>query len=621
MKVLQVDSKTIKIEKNGYSFLVSYSFVWSDRERKPESINLDGNTVNAFFLTSVIKDYIIEEELGFTIKRIWKIVPTDKIALPFSLEIPIEGDIPFMFPCIHAGDKVPREKIAFFGERLAYPSSVFLFTGKSCMFIHTDPPKTDDEQSSISICRPNPNLLKVEINFPPIEIFPESIKARPEFKSGPLANSFDSPGNMIKEHNFNVLLYPEKTILPQALTAVRKKIVKDRSTNPQQIKADAIRTIKEGIQKCISELITEGKGVFGLLPYSKAPFISANANIGLAVLIQKVYNFDSIKHETSLKLADFVLKGQHPNGIFYTHYSLVHKDWFGENIPVKFAKDDKKSDLFKVSLPMSGMIVNRLLTFSNLLMEKNIQNKKYFFAGKRFMEALFDPKKKLMEMGSAIKPDSLKTFDKDLTCLEFIFPLKKIFKLTENEMYKKAITSIKNEFFPAALPHVSKLIQIREDTAPSFEAILLLLKSTLILEEQGATIRDKESLVHRILPWIYYNRTTVKTQCATIGGILDSFDKCRIRSQGYELAYYLLKFKALLESKDLIQLLDEIVLDILDFASQVPIGSPFINHSAWSLPDETKKTKDCPIQFNALVFLSEANFLLRLLSEFPDFFK
>ncbi|MBN1409724.1 MAG: hypothetical protein JW969_02695 [Spirochaetales bacterium] len=621
MKVLQVDSKTIKIEKDGFSFRVSYSFVWNEIERKPESINLDGNTVNAFFLTSVIKDLIIEEEQGFTIKRTWKIIPTDKIALPFSLEIPMDGDTSFLFPCIHNGERLSMNKIAFMGERLSYPSSVFMFTGKSGIFIYTDPPSSKDDQSSIAVWKIKQKILKVDINFPPIEILPEPINTIPEYKSGLSVNSYNSNGNMIKENKFSILLCPERNLLPQALTCVRDRFIKERTRSPQQIKADAIKNIKEGIQKCLAELIVEDKGVFGLLPYTKAPFISAMASIGISVLIQKVYNFDSIRHEISLKLADFILKGQHPNGIFYTNFSIAHKKWYGEKIPEKSKSKDVQSDYYTISLPESGSVVNWLISFANLLEEKNIQNQKYFFAAKRFMESLFDSKKKLIEIGSKILPDSLKTIEKNLSCLELIFPLKEFYLATESEMYKKAITNLKSDFFPATLPPYFKLIQMDDTAYPSFEAVLLLLKSAIALEEQGINIREKEPLVHRVLPWLYYNNTATGTGCTTTAGILDSFDKCRLRSQGYELAYYLLKIKSILDSRELIKLIDEVILDLLDFAAQTPIGAPFIYHTAWMPDIDPKRAKDCSREFHSLVFIKESNFLLQLLSEFPDFFK
>jgi hypothetical protein len=53
--IVQIDSKTIKIVKNGFTFCLRYCFSWDKALRTPESIVRENNVIKAFFLTSVIK--------------------------------------------------------------------------------------------------------------------------------------------------------------------------------------------------------------------------------------------------------------------------------------------------------------------------------------------------------------------------------------------------------------------------------------------------------------------------------------------------------------------------------------------------------------------------------------
>jgi hypothetical protein len=47
MDIIQIDSKTIKIEKQGVAFHLLYHFIWDDSVRHPKSITLDNNRINA----------------------------------------------------------------------------------------------------------------------------------------------------------------------------------------------------------------------------------------------------------------------------------------------------------------------------------------------------------------------------------------------------------------------------------------------------------------------------------------------------------------------------------------------------------------------------------------------
>jgi hypothetical protein len=277
-----------------------------------------------------------------------------------------------------------------------------------------------------------------------------------------------------------------------------------------------------------------------------------------------------------------------------------------------------------VSLSHSAHVSDHLLSLAAILKEKGLSGEKYYNAGKRFIDPFFDNKKKgLIDIGSWFVLDTFEPKEKSNLCLELILPLIRIYKITNEEKYKKAVSVIKNEFFPDNYSHIF-LPAAKEGDFPDFSTSLRLLKITISLEEIGIQVKDKEGLINAILPWIYFNRSEAKAPGDIgffTGGILDSFDRCRIIYRGFELAYYLLKMANFIEKKHLVKLLKNLASYLIDSGSRIPLGIQWFHHTLYNNELKEKTGKPVIGPFNASSFVPEASHLVRLISDFPEVIK
>ncbi|MBN1697619.1 MAG: hypothetical protein JW881_08910 [Spirochaetales bacterium] len=629
MDILQIDSKTIKIEKNSLAFHLHYHFSWDNIIRHPESIALDNNRVNAFFPTSVIKDTITEHEKGFSVTRLWHIVPAGSISLFFALDLLHGIDVPYFFPCLSEGERVPSKKIMVMGERLSYPSSVFLFPEKTAVLIAGSYPEKEDEQGSIGleiVTTDSGRKLRTEICFPPREMLPKSILSRNGYIQGEENNHFASEGNLKKEITFHVLIEQGGKIYPTAVLHAQKYYrgrQSQQSQKPSLSGREAIKIIKDGIIRCLETLLVDSRGVFGPLLSSGSRLVSLPAAANLALLVQQLYDNDLSMHEKSLRLADFVLKGQYPNGMFFEYYHCDRKRWETDSTLNEKTKKLSRSYLLPpvTQLFRSARIAESLLSFSALLGKKGFPCEKYFMAAHKFLELFFDQKGKLIDINADVVMDSLEAKAHSLSCLELIFPLTCLYKLSDKDKYRKAVRKIKDDFFIDAFPY-NKMLSMKEGAPPDYDTSLLLLKAAVILEEIGFPPRNLEAHIHAILPWIYYNKS--EGSCGNDGmrGIIDSFTNCRIVFRGFELSYYLLKVMGLIDKKSLAKLLSGLVDELIDFSRDIPIGTPWFLHALWSPEgDGDKVSRGDTGEFDTGIFVSEAHYLLKIVSEFSDFLK
>ncbi|MBN2444013.1 MAG: hypothetical protein JXJ04_21805 [Spirochaetales bacterium] len=621
MDIIQVDSQTIKIKKSGFTFHLDYHYSWDKILRKPESIVLDGNKVNVFFPTSVQTDTITEHEKGFSVKRYWQIIPAGKISLLFTLDLLDYYSIPYFFPGLLSGDNVPGERIILKGERLSYPSSIFLFPGNKSIMISASIPGKPEDQGSISVGVVPVGAgkkLRTEIIYPPKEKLPRILANTEGFIEGPEENFFVSEGNLKKEIGFHVLIEQEKKIFSLAITRGHKRW---RTLFNKQIsfsKGEAQDIIRKGIEKTISTLGVNNQGIAGPKLSENTNSISASTTAGFACLLQRFFDTDLSLHETSLEYADFVLKAQHPRGIFFECFSLSSKEWELSCSDKNMIKENR-STIIKApvaSILHSAHISNYLLTLSEILEQKGCYNNKYFMAADKCINLFFDFKNKLIDFGSDFNMDTLTPEKQSLLSLEFIEPLIKIYNKTQKEKYKKAIKKIKEDFlFDDFLPHTLPALDSSEK--PCFSTSLLLLKTVVNLIDSGFPIKNTDLFIHLILPWIYFNTSSSPAPFENVIGMIDSFSRNRLVFRGFECSYYFLRMAGLTEDKKAQKLLQDLAKDILTASKNVPIGTPWYQHALWSHNPAAKITQGLAGDFNSRAFVREAWYLLNIIDEFP----
>jgi hypothetical protein len=631
MDIVQLDAKTIRIEKAGFTFFLRYYFLWDGTLRMPESIVLDGASVKAFFLTSVIRDTIAEAENGFFVTREWNIVPSGEIVLYMSLDLQASKNVPFFFPCLARENSVSREPYSVIGERLSFPSSVFLYQDGKGIFISLDAPESAAEQASIGIERSafdGVPCVRAEIAFPPREKLDEQIAGKVGFVHAPRESVMTIEGNLKKRAQLNVLIAPEKEIFPFASGFYLAKLKDTNALDFGQTKGAMLKMIREGIDKCLLSLLVDNNGVYGPRTSEDAGIVDSLVCAGLSELVQRVYDVNFDMNEVSLRLVDFCLKSQHPRGIFLERYDLAAKKWRCCEMSGRTSRSAKRGDRAAAEavthIAHSARTAAHLFTLSTILEERGHTGVKYFLAGKRFIESLFDFKKKgIIEIGSIVGLDSFEPIERSKACLELIPPLATIFGITGDDRYRKAIVAIKNEFFVETFPYTA-LPSEDEDTDPDFSTSLLFLRTAIELEKLGIRVRDREAFVNMVLPWVYFNRSQTEVACSLrpyAGGMIDSFDRCRIIYRNFELAHSLLAIAGLVDEKPLVKMLWSLASYLIDSGERIPIGTPWFHHTSYNAEPKGRNGKPIEGGFDARSFVREAGFLFRCITEFPEVVK
>lgn len=624
MDIIQIDSQTIRIKKGGFTFHLYYHYAWDRIMRTPESVVLDGNKVNAFFPTSVSRDTITEQDKGFSIKRSWHIIPAGEISLYFTLDILDHYNVPYFFPCVLSGSKVPREKIILMGERLSYPSSVFLFPGNKCIMISASYPRNTEDQGCISVGVvpvDSGSRLRTEIIFPPKEKLPRELLSLPGYLEGPEENHFTSRGDLKKELEFHVLIEPEKEIYASAVHRVHKRWRRFFEKQVSFTKGEAIDIVKRGIEKTITSLVVSNQGIAGPRVSEDTAVISATTTAGFSCLVQRFYETDISMHEASLEYADFVLKSQHPRGIFFEYFDLSRKEWVPDEPRMKKAKGGGNAVKPPVaSILYSSQIAYYLLTLSKILKRKDYFSEKYFMAAQKCVDLFFDQKNRLIDFGSDINLDTLAPEKLSLHCLEFIQPLVILLQQTEKEKYKKAIKKIKDDFlFENYTDHSPPALNNGEK--PDVATSLLLLRTVITLNDAGFPVKNIDLFIQMILPWIYFNKSSAVAPFDEVSSMMDSFARNRLVFHGFECAYYFLKIAPLAEIKRHQKLLNELAKDIIMTAKNVPAGTPWFRHALWDSDANTKTEKGLSGVFNSRAFMRETWYLLNIMEEFPGMFQ
>lgn len=560
----------------------------------------------------------METENGFYIKRKWNIVPEGNVELAICVDVVSAHSTPYFIPCIASGASVPSKGFVFLGERLTHPSGIYLFPEEKGIFISTDIPAKDGAFSSIHLTRIKEgkyNCSRVEMNLPPYEKFPENFEQKEGFIQGPGKVTYQSKGDLNQSLGVNVIISDHQKIFPVSTGIAHKNMEEQGSTG--LTKRNFLNDIKRGIDRCLGEHLVENKGVFGIRDHGEGETLSMFSTINLALLMQMIFTSNEQMFNTSIMLADFSLKAQHPSGLFYEKYFYKQNSWIDKSLLSSLKKEEEVRCY--LSLKENSLIAWQLLEFASRLKEKELLYNKYFIGARRFIDFCFNREGDLKNIGSRIDVGSAK-FDKpNLECLYLVFPLIKLFRMTGDEKYKEAALLLKKDFYPSLTDAFS--LPVREKgEEPDFESALLLLKAANSFEELGIAMPEKENLLNKLLPWINYNSTTRQVVQSITGGIMDSFSRCRIIFRGYELACQLLKLKESIEDDSLKDIVKAVSGDLIAFSSRNAPGRPFINHTLWIPSGNLNKPLPADsIEYDTNAFTRESLYLYELYHTWPEY--
>lgn len=601
IKLSQVDLRTIKIEKDGLVLYLRYSYFWNNQERLPQSIVFNENYVNAFFLSATIRDSFVEESSGLSILRSWSIIPAGNIKLNFTLDLSDPEQCSYFFPSLYRGSFAGKEGRMFLGERLSYPASLFLYHQAGSLLISGQQPENIEQKASIGTKRliiENDSLLRIEIMLPPEEKPVTIIGPGDTHTTKETTEVIDSPGNFNMQYRINLTFAPLAEIHYRGAISVLKSSKKHlhRQVNQQN-------TLAHSIRECLSTHLHKNGGIHGLRILEKSTTLSSYAGAGMSLLTLKVLPQQG---ECALRLGDFVVKGQHPSGLFFENYDISRNRWLGLH-----------SSKNLLSLEHASGTALFLIHLSRELKQRGLCWQKYFFAGRRMVDSFLENPKQLQNLGSVIDLSSLEGVEKGLGCLELCQPLLLLYKISGKERYKKALNTIKESFFseyrrPDLLP------SSRAGRDPDVKGALFLANAVLALVEAGLKIKNLDDYLSLLLPWIYLNRSFNGGNFNSIGGVIDSSRRNRLLFRGYELSYLLLKLNKLLSGKSNNNLAELLAGQLIGFTSQKPLGTAYFLHTLWDSRGKTKRDREPFGPIDSRRLAREGYYLLKLKKEFPD---
>jgi serine/threonine protein kinase len=219
-----------------------------------------------------------------------------------------------------------------------------------------------------------------------------------------------------------------------------------------------------------------------------SPWLSSAAGLGVAVALRRLFPGDARRGELSLRLADFVLKGQIPSGFFHESFSVEAGRWKG-------VRGQPGRTL--LSLGQSARIAELLLDLADALSGEGRPFEKDFLAALRFVEFFLDEKGRLSMPGSLHLPadrSPVSTHQAALGGLELFFPTAAVYVRTGRDRYKKALDLLVKRFsnlsWNAFQPPCS-----REGRGPDSAGALLAarlyvrMKSDRYFVEQGQPLK------------------------------------------------------------------------------------------------------------------------------------
>jgi hypothetical protein len=344
------------------------------------------------------------------------------------------------------------------------------------------------------------------------------------------------------------------------------------------------------------------------------------------VALRRLFPADARRGELSLRLADFVLKGQIPSGFFHESYSVEAGRWKG-------VRGEPGRTL--LSLGQSARIAELLLDLVDELSREGRPFEKYFLAALRFVEFFLDEKGRLSMPGSLHPPadrSPVSTHPAALGGLELFFPMAAVYVRTGRDRYRKALDLLVKRFsnlsWNAFQPPCS-----REGRGPDSAGALLAARLYVRMRDLGfkvleqpsgaraaAAARSGESarlFASLLVPWVRIHADEPAASIAPAGCVADSSERQRLLCAGNETALLLLRLGALCFDPMAASLLRSLARLCLDASRAAPLGTAWLQHTGWDREGkpEGARGKRGPVDSRRLVLEILAG--LSIADEFP----
>ncbi len=624
--ITQTSSRTVRIETAGGGFSLPYRLYWDGHDREPESIVLDGGEVRAFFLFGTIKDRISEDAHGVRIERAWSLMIPGTLRLNIEVDFdPIDGGFSWLFPGVSTVSGDPTRAVSFHGEKTSLPAALFTFSSETGVLLFADLPR-EGQEASVGVRRiqgEEGHLFAAELRFPPVEAPLSIVGPKPGHMEEPVCLDITSEGKLERACALNAVFAPRGRIVAEGVRAACARF----ELQGGQRGGEGIWDPKRAVASCMETHLYEKGGIMGLKELPESPRLSAAAGLSLSVLLQKLFPADARLQETSLRLADFCLKGQHPSGLFFESFDVTSGEWQGAPGKITQAGGARRflgnhaGRRPLLSISQCARIADLLLSLSRVLSAKGLPGEKYFLAAARFVDFFFDEKGRLSPPGALHAPGVLEPAERGLAGFEFLFPLSGVWEETGRDKYKKAFETLAAEFTalpwdPAAPP------SSREGRDPDSAAALLCGRLAALIAQKGRPAPDAGVFLSLLAPWVHLNRAPGAKAADTLGGIADSFRRRRLLFAGAETAYMLASLGTLAKDGRDREAARRLALLALDFTRQAPAGTAFFQHTRWDptgrIPDGARGVLG-PVDSRRLT--REAEFAVRLSEEYPAFLK
>jgi hypothetical protein len=606
MQITQADARTVRIEKEGVTALLRYSLYQNQDERLPESITCRGEQTVAYFLTATIRDSLLDTRDGFAVVRRWVVIPEGELALSFCLDFPQLFSASYLIPGVEGADAAPREGQPVDGSLASWPNALCLFADRRAVLIFSDPPLTALDRGSVELARmeqEEERILRVTVRFPPGGI--PAASGKPERRARSQAQALlHSAGDFEHGARLNVLIVPASELFRRGASAVLSRLSEAASgslkAKPQTLSLERTR---EELQACLQELLVSKGGVCGLRSSAGSQELSASAGAGLAYLLAKLYPDDEEQLELALELADFCLKAQHPEGLFYERYSLPRADWMEQ------AESSPSTPSIEVA--SCARTARSLLELVGLLRRGGLPHGRYLHAATRAVSAMYAAGRRLADAASALDPVRQEPLERGIGVLAMLEPLRELLRLTARDQYRKALAAFRDRFFPARAAPAASLSW--PEAGRQSSVALQLARSASLLSEAGFPVNNLENYFSGLLPWIYLNGSEGEPSalpCKPVGGILETLGSGRLLFRGFEACYLLARLNALLPFDNPMRQLKALPPQMLAFTLQQPPGTAFLNLSG--PPARTLGALE------ASIMVSELYYRLKLQEEFPE---
>ena len=603
MQITQADARTVRIEKEGVTALLRYSLYQNQDERLPESITCRGEQTVAYFLTATIRDSLLDTRDGFAVVRRWVVIPEGELALSFCLDFPQLYSASYLIPGVEGAEAAPKEGQPVDGSLASWPNALCLFADRRAVLIFSDPPLTALDRGSVELARmeqEEERILRVTVRFPPRAS--PALSGKPERRARSQAQALlHSAGDFEHGARLNVLIVPASELFRRGASAVLSRL-SEAAPGSLQLKPEALRLerTREELQSCLQELLVSKGGVCGLRSSAGSQELSASAGAGLAYLLAKLYPRDEEQLELALELADFSLKAQHPEGLFYERYSLTRADWMEQA-----GSSDSAPG---IELESCARTARSLLELAGLLRRVGLPHGRYLHAATRAVSAMYAAGRRLADAASALDPVKHEPLERGIGVLVLLEPLRELLRLTAKDQYRKALAAFRDRFFPARAASASWPEAGRQSSVA-----LQLARAASLLSEAGFPVQNLESYFSSLLPWIYLNGREGEPSARPgkpVGGILETLGSGRLLFRGFEACYLLARLNALLPFDNPLRQLKALPPQMLAFALQQPPGTAFL--SLLEPPDRALGALE------AAILVSELYFRLKLLEEFPE---